>query len=106
MTHPQSPHTPVLVEISRDLEDIVPTFLENRKKDLQTLRVAADTQDFMMLQTRGHRMKGDGGGYGFEAISTIGAGLETAAKEQNLPLCNQHLAELEDFLNRVTVRYR
>jgi histidine phosphotransfer protein HptB len=106
MTPPQSSHTPIPVEISRDLEDIVPTFLENRRKDLQTLRVAVGAQDFAILQTLGHRMKGDGGGYGFHAISTIGARLEAAAKQQDLPLCEQPIMELEDFLNRVTVLYR
>jgi histidine phosphotransfer protein HptB len=108
MTPPQSSRTPtpILVEISRDLEDIVPLFLENRKKDLQTLRVAITTQGFATLQTLGHRMKGDGGGYGFDAISSIGARLETAAKQKDLPLCEQLITELEDFLNRVTVNYR
>ncbi|HMS82845.1 MAG TPA: Hpt domain-containing protein [Nitrospira sp.] len=108
MTLPQSPHaqTPIRVEISRDLEDIVPTFLENRGKDLQTLHVAVVSQDFSTLQTLGHRMKGDGGGYGFDAISTIGARLETAAKQQDLPVSKHLIAELEDFLNRVTVLYR
>ena len=108
MTPPLSSHahTPISVEISRDLEDIVPIFLENKRKDLQTLRGAAATKDFATLQTLGHRMKGDGGGYGFEAISTIGAGLETAAKQQDLALSEQQIGALEDFLNRVTVLYR
>jgi histidine phosphotransfer protein HptB len=108
MTPPGSPdtHTPIPVEISRDLEDIAPTFLENRRKDLQTLRIAVAAQDFATLQTLGHRMKGDGGGYGFDAISTIGARLEAAAKRQDLPPIEQHIVELEDFLNRVTVLYR
>ncbi|MFO0699899.1 MAG: Hpt domain-containing protein [Nitrospira sp.] len=108
MTPPQSPqaHTPIRVEISSDLEDIVPTFLENRKKDLQRLQAAVASQDFATLQTLGHRMKGDGGGYGFDAISAIGARLETAAKQQDLPLSEQLIAELEDFLNRVIVLYR
>ena len=52
MTLPGSPdtRTPIHVGISRDLEDIVPIFLENRRKDLQTLRVAVGAQDFATLQ--------------------------------------------------------
>lgn len=108
MTPPQSPHvhTPIRVEISRDLEDIVPTFLENRKKDLQTLHAAVASRDFATLQTLGHRMKGDGGGYGFEAISEIGGRLESAVKRQDLPTIEHCIAELEDFLTRVSVFYR
>ncbi|MHC9062537.1 Hpt domain-containing protein [Nitrospira sp. CMX1] len=108
MTVPRSPHAqaPIRVEISRDLEDIAPIFLENRRKDLQTLRTAVAVQDLGTLQTLGHRMKGDGGGYGFAVISEIGAKLENAAKRHDLPPIEQYIVELEDFLNRVTVFYR
>ena len=108
MTPPgsQDARTPIHVGISRDLEDIVPIFLENRRKDLQTLRVAVGAQDFATLQTLGHRMKGDGGGYGFDHISEIGARLEHTAKQHDLPTIELCIVELEDFLNRVTVLYR
>lgn len=108
MTPPGSPgtHAPIRVEISRDLEDIAPIFLENKRKDLQTLRIAVYAQDFATLQTLGHRMKGDGGGYGFDHISEIGARLEHTAKQHDLPTIELCIVELEDFLNRVTVLYR
>lgn len=108
MTPAQSPHaqTPIQVEISRDLEDIAPIFLENRKKDVGTLRAAVSAKDFSTLQALGHRMKGDGGGYGFDTISEIGAGLENAAKLNDLDALEKHIAALEDFLKRVSVHYR
>ncbi len=96
----------ITVEISRDLEDIVPIFLANRKKELPILRDALTTQNFNTLQTLGHRMKGDGGGYGFDHISEIGTGLETAAKQRHLSAIEQHIAQLEEFLKRVEVVYR
>ncbi|UVT20946.1 MAG: Hpt domain-containing protein [Nitrospira sp.] len=94
------------VEISRDLEDIVPIFLANRKKDLLTLRVALTEQDFRTIQNLGHRMKGDGGGFGFDRISEIGAALELAAQRHDRSIVDQHIAQLEDFLHRVTITYR
>lgn len=108
MTPQQSTRSlpPIRVEISCDFEDIAPIFLENRRKDLETLHAAIGVQDFATLQTLGHRMKGDGGGYGFDAISEIGARLESAAKGQDLPTIEHCIVELEDFLNRVTVFYR
>ena len=51
-------------------------------------------------------MKGDGGGYGFEAISTIGAALEQAAARQDRPSIKRLTAELEKFLGTVKVVYR
>lgn len=48
-------------------------------------------------------MKGDGGGYGFEAISEIGAVLETAGKQKDVDKIRQGLDRLADFLERVEV---
>ena len=107
MDHTQpGPAGRISVSISRDLEDIVPIFLANRSKDLLTLRTAVVTQDFPTIQTLGHRMKGDGGGYGFNQISTIGAVMELAAKRHDHQAIEQHIAELEDFLKRVDVVYQ
>lgn len=94
------------VEISRDLEDIVPIFLGNRENDLQTLRDALTRQDFGTIQNLGHRLKGDGGGYGFDRITDIGAQLEQSAKEQDNAKIKEQIMQLEDFLGRVTVVYR
>ncbi|MGC4096267.1 MAG: Hpt domain-containing protein [Nitrospira sp.] len=94
------------VEISRDLEDIVPVFLSNRKKDVQILRDALIKHDFRTVQTLGHRMKGDGGGFGFDRITEIGAAMELAAKLEDPITIDQHIVLLEDFLNRVIVIYR
>lgn len=105
LSHPE-PDNRIFVRITRDLEDIVPIFLANRKKDLQTLRDALAAQDFMTIQTLGHRMKGDGGGYGFDRITHIGTVMELSAERQDRLAVEQHLAELEDFLKRVEVVYQ
>jgi HPt (histidine-containing phosphotransfer) domain-containing protein len=104
-SHPE-PTGQLTVEISRDLEDIVPIFLGNRKTDVQTLRGALAKQDFKTIQTLGHRMKGDGGGFGFDRITEIGAAMELAAKLEDRSTIEQLIVQLEDFLKRVAVVYR
>jgi len=104
-SHPEPPDSPLTVKISRDLKGIVPIFLGNRKKDVRTLRDALVTQDFKTVQTLGHRMKGDGGGFGFDQITEIGAAMERAAKLEDHLTIEQHIVQLEDFLKRVTVVY-
>lgn len=108
MSHPSHSESPdkIVVEISRDLEEIVPIFLDNRKNDLQTLRDALTRQDFGTVQNLGHRLKGDGGGYGFDAITEIGAMMEQAAKQQDGSMIEEHIVRLKDFLRRVSVVYR
>ena len=95
----------LIVQIGRDFEDIAPIFLANRHKDVQTLHQALSDADFGTIQMLGHRMKGDGGGYGFDRISEIGAAMEQEAEQQDHPACKEQLAQLEDFLARVEVVY-
>ena len=103
--HSKPTDSPLTVKICRDLEGIVPIFLDNRKKDVRTLRNALGKQDFRTTQTLGHRMKGDGGGFGFDQITEIGAAIERAAKLEDCLTIEQHVVQLEDFLKRVTVVY-
>jgi hypothetical protein len=34
------------VKVSKDIEDLIPTYLANRKKELETLRQALEAADF------------------------------------------------------------
>ena len=63
---------PITVTIAKDLEDLVPTFLKNRAKELDTLRAALAGGDLEQTRQLGHRMKGVGNSYGFELVSTGG----------------------------------
>jgi len=103
-SHPDSTDR-LIVRIDRDFEDIIPIFLANRHKDVHTLRQALADADVATMKMLGHRMKGDGGGYGFDQVSEIGAAMEQAAEKQDLPVCGQQLAQLEEFLTRVEVVY-
>ena len=96
----------ITVYIDPGLEEIVPGFLENRRRDVQTVETALGQDDFNTISVIGHRMRGDGGGYGFDAISTIGEGMEQAAARQDKEAIRRHLSSLVDFLARITVVYR
>src|ERR671926_396214 len=62
------------VTVARDLEDLIPVFMGNRKKELDTLRVALAAADFEQLRQLGHRMKGVGNSYGFARAAGARAG--------------------------------
>jgi HPt (histidine-containing phosphotransfer) domain-containing protein len=96
----------ITVYINPGLEEIVPGFLENRRRDVQILEAALQENNLAQIRMIGHRMKGDGGGYGFDAISTMGDALEQAAAREDRSAIRRHTAELIDFLAQVTVVYR
>lgn len=105
------PHSPdrsqdtILVEISQELEAIVPGFLANRRRDLTTITACLKQGDLNTIRMLGHRMKGDGGGYGFDQISAIGDRLELAAIAQDPASIAVEVTHLTDFLAKVTVVY-
>jgi HPt (histidine-containing phosphotransfer) domain-containing protein len=96
----------ITLYIDQGLEEIVPRFLENRRRDVQTIENGLQENNLAQIQVIGHRMKGDGGGYGFDAISIIGASMEQAAAREDRGAIERLTAELIDFLDRVIVVYR
>ena len=96
----------ITVYIDQGLEEIVPGFLDNRRRDVQTLETVLQESNLAQIHTIGHRMKGDGGGYGFDAISEMGAALEQAAAREDRTAIRRHIDELADFLVRLRVVYR
>lgn len=87
------------------MQELIPGFLENRRKDVAALIVSVERGDFQAIQALGHRMKGDGGGYGFDGLSAIGFALEQAARERNHEAVRSRIAELSSYLSRVEVIY-
>ena len=96
----------IVVEIDPDLEDLIPGYLANRRKDAQVIQEALNNKDFEQIQRMGHTMKGSGGGYGFDFISAIGLTLEEGAKGNNDEKIKDSLTNLCDFLDRVEVVYK
>ncbi|MBF0260753.1 MAG: Hpt domain-containing protein [Magnetococcales bacterium] len=95
----------IVVRIDADLAEIAPGYLENRRKDLEQMPQALASGDFNLLRTLGHRMKGSGAGYGFDAISEIGRAIEEAAKRDDPSGVEYGVAELAAYLERLEVVY-
>jgi HPt (histidine-containing phosphotransfer) domain-containing protein len=95
----------IIVPVDAELEDLIPGFLENRRKDIETLQQAAANSDYETIRKTGHTMKGTGGGYGFDAITDIGRSLEQAATEKNIAEIKRLLSEFARYLEQVEVVY-
>ena len=95
----------IIAHVDPDLRDLIPGYLENRLRDLTTIKNALNAADFGKIRVLVHSMNGSGGGYGFLPISKIGEALEKCAKNKDSDSIKNHLAELSDFLERVTLVY-
>ena len=91
------------VTVARDLEDLIPVFMSNRRKELDTLRVALSSADFDQLRQLGHRMKGVGYSYGFDHVSTLGKHIEEGARSGDRAALEARIGEYADYLAKVQI---
>jgi signal transduction histidine kinase/CheY-like chemotaxis protein len=62
---------------------MVPEYLRNRRKDLETMETYLEAGRFDAIGTLGHNLKGSGTSFGLPLLTEIGAGIEVAAKARN-----------------------
>jgi HPt (histidine-containing phosphotransfer) domain-containing protein len=92
-----------IVQIDPDIADLIPGFLENRRRDVSSLRQALANSDFQAVSFIGHTMKGAGAGYGFATISEIGAALEQGGPAGDAVPLIAAVDRLDGYLQNVTV---
>lgn len=99
------PTQKITVSIDPDLKELIPAYLEKMKKNCTDILNALAQDDLNVALTFGHQMKGSGGGYGFEAISTYGNMIEEAARAHQKDQIATISNELLNYLNNIEVVY-
>ena len=94
------------VVVEPELEDLIPGYLANRRRDIAAIKTAIANADYARARILGHSMRGSGGGYGFPVITEIGASLEVAALAEDTVAIEAACGRLLDYLDHVqwTVR--
>ena len=95
----------IRVRVDADIADLIPGFLEDRQRDITAMLEAVEEHHYETVRLLGHRMKGCGGSYGFDAITEIGGALEQAANDKNSEKIRHWVGELASYLDRVDVVY-
>ena len=78
----------ITVVVAKDLEDLIPTFMTNRTKELETLRVALGAGDMQQLRHLGHRMKGVGQNFKSLTCGQVNLSVEMASNQASRSLSN------------------
>ncbi len=84
--------------------DLIPGFLQNRRRDAISMVEALDRGDFATVESIGHSMRGAGSSYGFPAITDIGAALEITAASADAIASRKLVDELSGYLDGVEIR--
>jgi HPt (histidine-containing phosphotransfer) domain-containing protein len=93
------------VKIAKDIADLIPVYLANRKKELEALRAALAAADFEKLRQLGHRMRGVGNSYGFERVTSLGKEIEEGARSGDKSSLEAHVAAYGDYLSKLQITY-
>ncbi len=97
--------TNTLVELDKDIEDLIPAFFNSRRQDLQRLEVLLSERDWRQIDREGHKIKGGSGSFGFKRLSQLAAELQAAAARQDLDATRNCLAAMRSHLDQVQIRY-
>ncbi len=92
-----------IIEVEKDLEEIVPGFIERKKEDVFLMRDLLKKNDYEMIETMGHRLKGNAGGYGFDDLGLCGKELEEKAREHNNDEVSKVIDDIERYLSEIEV---
>lgn len=94
-----------IVKVDKDLEDLIPQFILNRKKDIEELIEAIEKKDEPLVAQLGHKIKGSSASYGFEELSKMAADCEIAAKNKNLVSVSHLLPKMRAHFDDMDIRY-
>jgi HPt (histidine-containing phosphotransfer) domain-containing protein len=100
-----SQHTYEVV-VRKDLEDLIPGFLANRRKEVGLLASALVASDFVQLRQLSHRMKGVGSSYGFALITALGERIDDFVSTCNVNGLAACVAQYKDFLSKVCISFK
>jgi CheY-like chemotaxis protein len=85
-----------VVPVEEGMEDVVPGYLEKRRREVPVYAEALERDDFEAIRQLAHKMKGTGSGYGFPVLTELGGLMEKAAMDN-------HSAQIREFLDRLAL---
>jgi HPt (histidine-containing phosphotransfer) domain-containing protein len=103
----------IVVRIDPEIRELIPAFMENRRRELQDVRADLAGRRFDAVRKVGHTLAGVGSSYGFDDITRIGRELERVASgiapaggtDADVQLLHRLADELDSYLRRVEPIY-
>jgi HPt (histidine-containing phosphotransfer) domain-containing protein len=94
-----------VVVLARELEELIPEFMANRRKDLKAMRVLLGNDDFEGLRLLGDRIKGVSGSYGLTRMAAIAKTIEDSAKAGKRAALHVLVEQYEAYLEKVQITF-
>ncbi len=100
-----APQAPVYSEFSDDpdFEELLEMFVDTIAERKDLLQQQFSSGNLPDIRVTAHQLKGAGGGYGFNDLTTLAADLEEACKENNIDRVGQTLDVVLEYMGRIKV---
>ena len=97
------PASPVTVAVDPDIMELLPGFVARKREEVAELVRAAERGDFDAAGRIAHRLKGEGGSFGLDEVTALGAALERAARASDAAAALTLARRLADYLMQVSI---
>jgi len=94
-----------VAHVNEELAPLLPRFLQRKRDDILAIRDRLEQEDYETVRVLGHNIKGEGGGYGLDALTKIGSSIEEAARVKDSKQLQALVEALATYLNEVEVVY-
>ncbi len=95
----------ITVTIDADLEEIIPTFLQNRQKDIVSIAEALTSNDYATIESIAHKLAGNAGSYGLDDLGEIGSKLEAACQTNDIDKIKSYCQSYGDYLAQLEIKF-
>lgn len=91
------------IEADPDLKDLLPEYIEKRKKELAEMQTAVAGGSLDIIEKHAHSTKGHAAGYGFDGLGEICENLDQAAADGDIDKVKAMLNEYDSYINNVEI---
>jgi HPt (histidine-containing phosphotransfer) domain-containing protein len=96
----------ITVSVDEGLSDLIPGFLTHKRADVTAILDAIAKQDYAQIGRIAHRIKGEGGSYGFDTMTELGRSLEASVIARDGTAATKLARKLLDYLDHIDVVFQ
>jgi HPt (histidine-containing phosphotransfer) domain-containing protein len=93
------------INIDADLQDLIPQFIENRRRDILDLQKLIEAKDARSIALLAHKIKGSAAGYGFKDLSMLASDLENAVKNNDFHSLEMISKKMKFHMDNIEVKF-
>ena len=94
----------IRLQVEPGLKELIPGFIENRRRDLERMRHALHSGDLAAIRDVGQNIRCFSRVYGFDELTALGEEIRCAADECSTLRIVHLQGQLADYLSRVDIK--